>query len=149
MDKFHVCIIAIILITIIVTIIIINITIDHLEYNASSANKDGDGEDPQKEAIHHHGNVFPVLDYLKLSKIWQRINSPQLSEDDDNDSGNVFQVFDYLNIEITELRFVETIKTGGHVKFLPTVYFFPENNVISCIICVEVQDLHTPSVILH
>ena len=49
----------------------------------------------------------------------------------------------------TELRFVATVMTGGHVKFVPAVYMFPENNAIFCIVCVEVHDLHTPSVILH
>ena len=49
----------------------------------------------------------------------------------------------------TELRFVATVTTGGRVKFVPAVYIFPENNPISRIICIELQDLHTPSVILH
>ena len=42
----------------------------------------------------------------------------------------------------SELRFVATVTTDVRVKFLPTVKMFPENNVISCIICVEVQYLH-------
>ena len=49
----------------------------------------------------------------------------------------------------SELRFVATVTTGGCVKFVPAVYIFPENNAISRIICVELKDLHTPSVILH
>ena len=48
-----------------------------------------------------------------------------------------------------ELRFVATVTTGGRVKFVPAVSNFPENNAISLMICVELQDLHTQSVILH
>ena len=48
-----------------------------------------------------------------------------------------------------ELRFVATVMTGGRVKFVLAVYIFLENNAISRIICVELQNLHTPSVILH
>ena len=35
------------------------------------------------------------------------------------------------------------------IGYVSGVKIFPENNAISCIICVELQDLHTPSVILH
>ena len=48
-----------------------------------------------------------------------------------------------------ELRFVATVTTGGRVKFDPAMQIFPENNANSQMICVELQDLHTPSVILH
>ena len=50
---------------------------------------------------------------------------------------------------LSELRFVATITTGGRVKFVPAVWIFLENNPISRIICIEPQDLHPPSVILH
>ena len=48
-----------------------------------------------------------------------------------------------------ELRFVATVMTSDRVKFVPAVEISPENNAISRIICVEQQDLHTPSVILR
>ena len=54
-----------------------------------------------------------------------------------------------LVTKYTELRFVATVTTGGRVKFVLAVYIFPENNAISRIIFVELQDLHIPSVILH
>ena len=49
----------------------------------------------------------------------------------------------------SELIFVATVTTGGRVKFVLAVYIFSENIAISRIICIELQDLHTPSVILH
>ena len=49
----------------------------------------------------------------------------------------------------TVLRFVTTATTDGSIKFVPIEWFFPENKAFSCLITVEVQDLHTPSVILH
>ena len=55
---------------------------------------------------------------------------------------------DIINI-ISELRFVATVTTGGHVKFVPAVWIFPENNAISRIILIELQDLYTLSVNLH
>ena len=48
-----------------------------------------------------------------------------------------------------ELRFVATVTTGGRVKFVPVVEISLENNAISRIICVELQALYIPSVILH
>ena len=47
---------------------------------------------------------------------------------------------------LIELRFV---MTSDRVNFVPSVEIFPENNAISRIICIELKDLHTPSVILH
>ena len=45
-----------------------------------------------------------------------------------------------------DLKFVAT---GSRVKFLPAVSILPENNVLSCKIYVEVQDLSLTSVISH
>ena len=43
-----------------------------------------------------------------------------------------------------ELRFVATVTTGGHVKFVPAVWIFPEDNAISGVIWVEtVRILYT------
>ena len=61
----------------------------------------------------------------------------------------LFLAFVQLIPPLPELRFVATVTTGGRVKFVPAVQIFPENNAISRIICVELQNLHTPSVILH
>ena len=54
-----------------------------------------------------------------------------------------------LHCRWPELRFVTTVAIGGCVKFVPAVKIFLEINAFSCIIFVEVQDLHTHSVILH
>ena len=43
----------------------------------------------------------------------------------------------------------KTNTPGGRVKFLPAVFFFPENIALSCMIWTKVQNLLiTPSVIL-
>ena len=47
-----------------------------------------------------------------------------------------------------QAHIVEIAMTDGPVKFVPAVYFFKEKNVFSYIICIEAQNLHTPSVIL-
>ena len=54
-----------------------------------------------------------------------------------------------MRAPLPELRFVATVTTGGRVKFVPAVYIFLEINAMPRIICIELQDLHTPSVILH
>ena len=45
-----------------------------------------------------------------------------------------------------ELRFVTT---SGHVKYVPAGVNFSKKNVFSFKICIELQDLHSPSVILN
>ena len=57
----------------------------------------------------------------------------------------MLQTNDEVATHYAELGFV----TGGRVKFAQAVKILPENNAISQIICVELQDLHTPSVILY
>ena len=50
---------------------------------------------------------------------------------------------------LAELSFVTTIATGSRVKFVPAVEIFPKKRHVFFQICVDVQDLHSTSMILH